>query len=372
MYRFDERDTIFSRMTLEPGTERYKRYYERHPEHKAIDDELRSAQPGKFSHAMPEAPMVETTFAFITRLRDFVRGFEGEYQAPGHLKEAISTSELSAYLKKTLASYGAVVSGAIRTDEECAYSVRGRGERYGRRNNELLPYTLVYAMEMSVEEMRTAPGIREAAEVAGTYLRVAVPGLVVASYLRGLGYNAVCHMDGESELVLPPLAARAGIGQIGRHGLIVNKKYGSRIRIGALTTDAELLLDEPVDFKLPKVCEVCRKCSELCPVGAIPKGSIIDDYARMVRSIDHETCFSAWKQFGTDCGVCVSACPYSKVGGSAAGASGAAEGTAAGGTPDQAQKAPKPGDPDFLKAYMFGGGIGGPGGHDSSTEESGD
>lgn len=301
--------------------------------------------------------MVETTFAFITKLRDFVRGFEGEYKAPEHLREELSSSELSAYLKKTLGSYGAVVSGATLTDEKCAYSVRGRGERYGRQNNELLPYTLVYAMEMSVEEMRTAPGIREAAEVAGTYLRVAVPGLVIASYLRGLGYNAVCHMDGESELVLPPIAARAGLGQIGRHGLIVNKKYGSRIRIGAVTTDAQLLQDEPADFKLPKVCEVCRKCSELCPVGAIPKGSIIDDYATMVRSIDHETCFSAWKQFGTDCGVCVSACPYSKVGG-----------TAAGGTPGQAQKAPKPGDPDFLKAYMFGG----PRGQDNSTEESGE
>lgn len=306
--------------------------------------------------------MVETTFAFITKLRDFVRGFEGEYKAPEHLRKELSASELTAYLKKTLGSYSAVVSGATLTDEKCAYSVRGRGERYGRQNNDLLPYTLVYAMEMSVEEMRTAPGIREAVEVAGTYLRVAVPGMVIASYLRGLGYNAVCHMDGESELVLPPIAARAGLGQIGRHGLIVNKKYGSRIRIGAVTTDAELLLDEPVDFKLPKVCEVCRMCSELCPVGAIPKGSIIDDYATMVRSIDHEICFSAWKQFGTDCGVCVSACPYSKVGGTAAG------GSKARGTPERAQKAPKPGDPDFLKAYMFGG----PGGQDNSTEESGE
>jgi ferredoxin len=348
MDRIDERDTIFSRMTLMPGTERYERYYKRHPEKKEIDDTLRDAPPGKFSHAVPEAPMVETTFAFITTLRDFVRGFEGEYQAPECLREEISSSELTAYLKKTLGSYGAVVSGATLTDKKCAYSIRGRGERYGRKTNDLLPFTVVYAMEMSVEEMRTAPGIREAAEVASTYLRVAVPGLVIASYLRGLGYNAVCHMDGESELVLPPIAEQAGIGQIGRHGLIVNKKYGSRIRLGAVTTDAPLQLDKPVDFKLPKVCEVCRKCSELCPVGAIPQGSIIDDYAAMVRSIDHETCFSAWKQFGTDCGVCVSACPYSKVGGSGAG------GNAAEGSSDHAQRTSRPGDPDFLKAYMFG------------------
>lgn len=335
MDRIDERDTIFSRMTLEPGTEIYRDYYARHPEKKEFDDAMRAAPPGNFSHVMPEAPMVDTTFAFITRLRDFVRGFEGEYEAPGHLREEMTPAALTKYIKKTLRSYGAVVTGATETDESCVYSVRGRDGRYNRRVDDVLPFTLVFAMEMSIDEMRTAPGIREAAEVAGTYLRVAVPGLVIASYLRGLGYNAVCHMDGESELVLPPIAERAGIGQIGRHGLIVHKKYGSRIRLGAVTTDAELQLDGPVDFKLPKVCEACRKCSELCPVDAIPSGPLLDDYAKQIRSIDHEACFSAWKQFGTDCGVCVAACPYSKVGGIHKGST-------------------EPGKPDFLKAFMFG------------------
>ncbi|MCF7913814.1 MAG: hypothetical protein K9L66_01460 [Spirochaetaceae bacterium] len=345
MNRIDERDTIFSRMTLEDGSDRYMRYYKKHPEKKEIDDKLRSAPPGQFSYSVPEAPMVESTFAFITRLRDFVRGFDGQYEAPEGIKEQLSAlppSALTDYLKKTLRSYGAVVSGSGLTDEACAYSVRGRGEHYDQPVEELLPFTLVYALEMSTEELRTAPGIREAAEVAGTYLRVAVPGLAIAAYLRSLGYRAVCHMDGESELVLPPIAARLGIGQIGRHGLIVNKRYGSRIRLGAITTDAELRLDNPVDFKLPKACEACRKCATLCPVGAIPQGSIIDDYENQVRSIDHEACFSAWKKFGTDCGICVAACPYSRVGSTLKSSSGSGK------------AASKPGDPDFLKAFMFG------------------
>ena len=259
------------------------------------------------------------------------------------------------------------------TDQSCVYEVRGRGDRYGKPVDDVLPMTFVYALEMSVEEMRTAPGIREAAEVAGTYLRVAIPALLIASYLRGLGYRAVAHMDGESELVLPPIAERAGLGQIGRHGLLVNKKYGSRIRLGAVTTDAELVQDGPVNFKLEKVCEVCRKCADLCPAGAIPGGSIIGDYAAQVRSIDHEACFSLWRKFGTDCGVCVSACPYSKVGLQggdgyrADSAVGMADNPAsaglgggeksAGSSPGEqsaVKKGPKPGDPDFLKSYMFG------------------
>jgi len=336
MCRFDERDTIFSRMTLQPGTERYDRYYGRRPEKKGVDDSLRTAPDGVFSRRLPEAALVESTFALITRMRDFVRGFEGEYTLPYTPEEGQTPEELTGFLKKTACSYGAVLTGAAATDERYAYSVRGRGQRHDRPVDDLLPHTFIYAFEMSVSEMRTAPGIREAAEVATTYLKVAVPGLAIAAFLRSLGYKAVCHMDGESELVLPPVAVRAGLGQIGRHGLLVNKTYGSRVRLGAVTTDAELVHDGPVDFKLPKVCEVCRKCAELCPVQAIPRGSIIDDYPKQIRSIDHEACFSAWKKFGTDCGVCVSACPYSKVGGG-----------------DHSGETPRPGEKDFLKAFMF-------------------
>src|SRR6056297_3225103 len=82
MDRFDERDTIFSRMTLQKGSERYLDQYRRRPEKKEIDDLLREAGEGIFSRRMPESAMVETTFALITRLREFVRGFEGEYTFP--------------------------------------------------------------------------------------------------------------------------------------------------------------------------------------------------------------------------------------------------------------------------------------------------
>jgi len=336
MCRFDERDTIFSRMTLEQGTERYGRYYDRRPGKKTVDDTLRSAGDGAFSRKLPEAVLVESTFALIARLRDFARGFEGEYVLPYSPEKQLSPKELTDFIKKTALTYGAVLTGAAATPGDFSYSVRGRGTLYDEPVDDLLPNTFIFAMEMSVSEMRTAPGIREAAEVATTYLRAAVPGLAIAAFLRGLGYRAVCHMDGESELVLPPVAERAGLGQIGRHGLLVNRKYGSRIRLGAVTTDAKLVFDDPVDFKLVKVCEVCRKCASLCPVQAIPAGSIIDDYPRHIRSINHEACFSAWKKFGTDCGVCVSACPYSKVGLDAASGRG-----------------PKPGDPDFLKSLLF-------------------
>ena len=43
--RVDERTIIFARARLEPETDRYKEYYQRHPNHKETDDAARS-QPG--------------------------------------------------------------------------------------------------------------------------------------------------------------------------------------------------------------------------------------------------------------------------------------------------------------------------------------
>lgn len=361
MDRYDERDTIFSRMTLKRGSERYAEQYRRRPQKQEIDDQLRDAEEGVFSRRLPEAPLVESTFALITKLRDFVRGFEGEYNLPYELEDGLAPEVLTEFLKKTAASYGAVLSGATATQADYVYSVRGRGERYGRPVDDFLPHTFIFALQMSADEIRTAPGIREAAEVATTYMRVAMPALVIATYLRGLGYRAVAHIDGESELILPPMAEKAGLGQIGRHGLLVNKKYGSRIRLAAVSTDAGLRHDSPVDFKLPKACEACRKCANLCPAGAIPQGSIIDDYDTQVRSIDHEACFAMWRKFGTDCGVCISACPYSRVGISLPKArrqTGGGDGRYG----EQSEKSreedgaaqAEPGGPDFLKSFMFG------------------
>jgi hypothetical protein len=43
--RIDERDTMFSRRELQPGTEKYDNYYKRKPENKAPDDNFKT-KPG--------------------------------------------------------------------------------------------------------------------------------------------------------------------------------------------------------------------------------------------------------------------------------------------------------------------------------------
>ena len=58
-------------------------------------------------------------------------------------------------------------------------------------------------------------------------------------------------------------------------------------------------------------CHHCKKCAQVCPVTAIPEGSrqLIDGVERW--QINSEKCYHFWTLSGTDCGRCITVCPYS-------------------------------------------------------------
>ncbi len=71
-------------------------------------------------------------------------------------------------------------------------------------------------------------------------------------------------------LSLRDLAADAGIGTIGRNGLLLVPGYGCRAALGAVLTDAELPLVRPEG--MPQ-CLECGRCQTACPADAIgPQG----------------------------------------------------------------------------------------------------
>jgi ferredoxin len=338
--RYDERDTIFSRMLLTPGTGRYLDYYRSRPELEAIDARLRDAPPGVFSDREPENSEVETLFGIIEKLRPLVRGITAAAgiaasrpEFPRGIPQQLPGIETA--LRQLAASLGAADFGICDSTPDFFYSVRGRGERYGRPVETVLPVTIVLAFEMDREKTAAAPSITETVEVARTYLDAAVCALAVREFIGQLGCQATAHIDGESELILPPAAAAAGIGKIGRHGLLVHPEYGSRVRLSAVTTDLPLSPSPAPSsgassFDMVDFCEKCGACASFCPKGSIPAGP-----ADRLWQVDHESCYEGWKEFGSDCGVCLAVCPFSRTG--------------KGGHT-------MPGSPDFLKSFMYGGG----------------
>ena len=67
-------------------------------------------------------------------------------------------------------------------------------------------------------------------------------------------------------------AAKAcGIGEMGRSGKIVNKKYGPFMRYCFIITDAPLECGEPLT---EAVCDGCGACEAACPGGAISENGL--------------------------------------------------------------------------------------------------
>jgi len=160
--------------------------------------------------------------------------------------------------------------------------------------------------------MQNAPDAPVVMESAKQYVEAAKIALQLGYFIRSQGYPARAHIDGNYRVIAPLVARDAGLGEIGRMGLLMTPRLGPRVRLGVVTTDLPLVADSPGDdASVIDFCLACKKRATNCPVGAIPSGdrTRVDDGLRW--AIDPETCFRYWNIIGTDCANCMRVCPYS-------------------------------------------------------------
>jgi len=148
-------------------------------------------------------------------------------------------------------------------------------------------------------------------ESARQYYRAAVIGKTLAAVLRELGYAAKPHFDAHYDVILPPLAVHAGLGELGRNNMLIADRHGSRVRIGAVTTDVPLTYDAPVSLGVREFCEACRKCAQSCPPRALSDGERVAVRGVWKWPTRVEQCYGYWRHLGTDCGICMAGCPFS-------------------------------------------------------------
>jgi epoxyqueuosine reductase len=95
----------------------------------------------------------------------------------------------------------------------------------------------------------------------------------IADWLREAipGCRTVCGVD-TAPILERELAARAGIGWVGKNTLVINERIGSWLLLGEVLTTAELPIDEPAIDR----CGTCARCIEACPTGAITAPQQLD------------------------------------------------------------------------------------------------
>jgi ferredoxin len=309
--RVDERDTMFAREEYQPETPRYREYYERHPEFKPADDRLRRLPkllaPGGRYHDPARAEQIRAVFRATKALTTQV---DGEVAAR---KTAESAVALTEEMKDQVLRLGAAEVGVARLDPMFVYSHVGRGpEPYGQPIDLPHRFAIAFTLEMDYERVRHAPDLPITEESATQYLRGAHIAVSVARQIRALGYSARAHIsESNYQVMLPPVAQAAGLGELSRMGYLISRKLGARVRLGAVTTDLPLVPDEPVAFGVQDFCTICLKCAENCPSAAIPTGGKTSIRGVDKWQLDEVRCLHYWRVAGTDCGLCMRVCPYS-------------------------------------------------------------
>lgn len=176
---------------------------------------------------------------------------------------------------------------------------------------------IIIGVSMDYEELSKAPASFEqpnaGVEVGRQYNRASRVARRLTNYIRAQGHQAKAWPGPyASGLSMMPAAIQAGLGELGKHGSLINREYGSSFRLSAVTTDLPLTYDQPADFAADDFCTRCQVCANACPPGAIL------DVKQMVRGVekwyvDFDACIP---YFGETlaCGICLAVCPWSKPG----------------------------------------------------------
>lgn len=70
-----------------------------------------------------------------------------------------------------------------------------------------------------------------------------------------------------------PYAIKAGLGEYARNQLVITPEFGPRLRFSKIFTNMPLSHDTLEPKGVRAFCDICTKCSDACPVKALPFGA---------------------------------------------------------------------------------------------------
>ena len=312
MEPFDERENVQARNTLVPGSGNYKELYQRHPEWEEKDRATRKLSEKRVGHPL-DLPL------FLQQIGNLARtGVEGIVDGPVSPQKLELSAERATEKIKGFAHFlGADLVRLGPLNPAHVYTHVGKtwndpSRQYGRPINLSHKNAVSIAVGIDPSLIKAGPVLPMISAVMRAYTKAATISTTLAGYIRAIGYPARAHIISNYQVLCVPLAIDAGMGELGRHGIMITKELGSCLKLTTVTTDIPLVYDSPIDIGVDEFCQDCKICAESCPGGAIPRGG-----KKTVRGVEKwminpEACYRVWNETGTDCGVCVASCPWTK------------------------------------------------------------
>jgi epoxyqueuosine reductase len=320
--RFDQMDDMFRRAKYDPEwIERAKPFHGPTP----VQDKAGYTQEDQ---ALQSASWyLERSFAKGARGSNHQGLYAWECPDPEGIRlppdlkiNASDPAEVSRKIKRAARFFGASLAGICELDRRWVYSHVTNDLTLDHTPLEIpgeYRYAIAMAIEMDYPLIQTSPTGGAAAATGLGYSKMAFVAGMLAQFIRGLGYKAVpCGNDTALSI---PIAIEAGLGELGRNGLLITEKFGPRVRLCKVFTDLPLVPDEPHFFGVEEFCRKCMKCAEDCPSRAISFGEKTTDALNRSNSpgvlkwpVNAEQCYKYWIANRLDCANCIRVCNFNK------------------------------------------------------------
>jgi epoxyqueuosine reductase len=246
----------------------------------------------KFVEILPIMMRLQTSFRKSTKMASMARD-------AGTVEDSTFPGKVTAIATR----FGAQAVGFAEVTPDIVYE------------NKVAPHpnAIVVAQRMDNARIVTAPSVTCMVEVMDTYGQLGVLVNRLAAWVTERGYDAVPGPALGGAVDLPSLGRRAGLGEYGRHGLLISPLNGACQRLAAVFTSVRLPAGAANEHGwIWDFCSRCRRCIRECPVGAI-----LDE--PVPQPAGHRSCVdgvSCLRYFGQNygCSICIKVCPFTTTG----------------------------------------------------------
>jgi epoxyqueuosine reductase len=177
------------------------------------------------------------------------------------------------------------------------------------------PWVIVLALAHNYDRLKEVPSDETngvgVTDVGEQYARGTRASYELANWIRSQGYNAQPFPGPMADaLLLIPPAIASGLGELGKHGSMISRDFGSGFRLAGVTTDMPLVATAPDRFGADEFCASCQICTRECPPDAIaPEKQMVRGVERWY--VDFDKCIPYFAE-AASCGICIAVCPWTR------------------------------------------------------------